>query len=173
MPIGHQRSILEPPNVLTCPGCGVRFEVVDEASGTTRITILGRDEAWTPPTFAPPPGVWRALSMIFLLREFAARDGERFGIPRRRREVVDLGLLPVDASRLPNFEEIDREMTKAIMGQNLSTDERAERRNHAHPVNSHGPTATGCTHVSEYSSSYVGASRSAPSPSSERNPLNG
>ena len=45
--------------------------------------------------------------------------------------------------------------------------------NHAHPVNSHGPTATGCTHASEYSSSYVGASHSAPSPSSERNPLNG
>lgn len=44
---------------------------------------------------------------------------------------------------------------------------------HAHPVNSHGPTATGCTHLSEYRSSYVGASVHAPIPSSERNPLNG
>ncbi len=49
----------------------------------------------------------------------------------------------------------------------------AKRFFHAHPVNSHGPTATGCTHSSLYSSSYVGASLVAAMPSNERNPLNG
>lgn len=45
--------------------------------------------------------------------------------------------------------------------------------NHAHPVNSHGPTATGCTHSSEYRPSYVSASCVAASPSKDRKPLNG
>ena len=44
---------------------------------------------------------------------------------------------------------------------------------HAHPVNSHGPTATGCTHSSEYRPSYVIDSCVAASPSKDRNPLNG
>lgn len=77
------------PHVLVCPACGERFQAVDDARGTTCITVLGRDPAWAPPTFAPSPGIWRTLAMIFMLRKFAERDGVRFGIPRRKREADD------------------------------------------------------------------------------------
>lgn len=41
------------PRVLVCSGCGVRFQTVDGADGSTTITVLGVDPAWTPPTFKP------------------------------------------------------------------------------------------------------------------------
>lgn len=41
------------PHVLVCPGCGVRFQTIDSADGTTTITVLGVDPAWEPPKFEP------------------------------------------------------------------------------------------------------------------------
>lgn len=41
------------PHVLVCPGCGVRFQTIDSADGTTTITALGVDPAWEPPKFEP------------------------------------------------------------------------------------------------------------------------